>query len=186
MVAVREDYREYSPPRWVRPTVERLLSSLSEGHIGGLSTIVLTDSATADTRKVRRMRRNRAGIVSGRYHPRWAGDGAWIEIVVDRAVPACPQYLRCFQWARDLAIAGVLFHEVGHHLDATVGAAARGGEPAAEAWRSRLSTLHFAKRYGHLRHFRRAAPLLLRFVRIMARRRSRRLRSGRTGAGEGI
>jgi hypothetical protein len=153
MVSVREDYSGYSPPRWVRPTVERLLSSLSEGHICGLSAIVLTDSATADSRKVRRMRRNRAGIVLGRYHPYWAGHRAWIEIVVDRAVPTCPKYLGWFQWARDMTIAGVLFHEVGHHLDATVGAGARGGEPAAEAWKLRLSTLHFATRYRYLRHF---------------------------------
>ena len=48
---------------------------------------------------------------------------------------------------RDLALAGVLFHELGHHLDATVGAAARAGERAAEDWSVRLHRQYFRRRY---------------------------------------
>jgi hypothetical protein len=178
MIPIREDYDAYSPPRWVRPTVERLLACLSAGHVGGLSAVVLTDAATADARKTRRMRKNRRGVPLGRYHAAWSGEKAWVEIVVDRIVPTCPRHLVMFQWARDLTLAQVLFHEVGHHLDATVGAPARSGEPAAEAWRRRLTAVHFRRRYWY---FRPAVPLLRLFA-LFARHMARRER-GRAAAG---
>ena len=174
MVVVREDYRVYSAPRWVRPTVERLLASLSQHHTGDLAAVVLTDSAAADARKVRRMRKNRRGVLLGRYHHAWAGERAWIEIVVDRIVPTCPKYLAWLQWTRDAAFAHVLFHDVGHHLDATVGAHARSGEPAAEAWSTRLHALHFSKRYWYVRRTLPLLRLLLQARRAMAKWRRRR------------
>jgi hypothetical protein len=179
MVIIHEDYGAYSPPHWVRPTVERLLASLSAGHLGGLGAVVLTDAATADARKERRMRKNRRGVPLGRYHAAWSGEKAWIEIVVDRIVPTCRRYLVMFQWARDVTLSQGLFHEVGHLLDSTVGAPARSGEPAAEAWRKRLSLLHFRRRYWY---FRPAVPLLrlfALFARHMAHRERRRAAAGR-------
>jgi len=47
--------------------------------------------------------------------------------------------------------------EIGHHLDRTIGAQARGGEPAAEDWNKRLGRLYFPRRYWWVRPF--ARPL---------------------------
>jgi hypothetical protein len=80
-------------------------------------------------------------------------------------VPTCPRYVAWAQWARDFTLADVLFHEVGHHLDVTVGAPARSGEPAAQAWSKRLYRLHFRTRHPYLQ---RMLPILRRFARIMA------------------
>jgi hypothetical protein len=55
------------------------------------------------------------------------------------------------QVIRDLEVAEVLYHEVGHHLHMTVGSATRGGEEAAEYWRKRLTVIHFKRRYWYLR-----------------------------------
>ena len=175
MVDVHEDYTTYAPPRWARPTVERLLHSLDPSHMNGLTAIVLTDSKTADARKnSRRMRGNRRGVVIGRYHPASSASQAWIEIVVDRVVPDLPQHLAWLQFVRDFAIAGVLFHEIGHHLHATVGSAGRGGEESAEDWRLRLSAVHFNRRFWYLRPI---LPVLSRLARGVAKRvRDRRIR----------
>jgi hypothetical protein len=181
MVPVREQYADYSPPSWVTPTVERLLGSLSHGHVNGLEAIVLTDSRSTAERKRRRTRAQKHGLAMGMYHPAWAGNRLWIEIVVDRVVPVVPSHLKVFRWAREVAFAGVLFHEIGHHLHATVGSAARGGEASAEAWRLRLSAVHFMNRYWYLRP---VFPLLLRFSRIIARReRAQRLQGTAKRAG---
>src|SRR5437762_12971135 len=40
--------------------------------------------------------------------------------------------------------------EVGHHLDNTLGAAARNGEAAAESWNKRLMVSYFHKHYWYL------------------------------------
>jgi hypothetical protein len=58
-----------------------------------------------------------------------------------------------FRPLSDLILARVLFHELGHHLDATVGAAAPGGEAAAEDWSRRLGRGYIRRRYWWLRPF---------------------------------
>jgi hypothetical protein len=60
-----------------------------------------------------------------------------------------------------------------YHLEATIGAATRQGEAAAEDWRRRLSRIHFRQRY------RRLVPLLkfLKPVLLMVRRAMKRSRS---------
>ena len=54
---------------------------------------------------------------------------------------------------RDIAFAGTLFHEVGHHLDHTIGAPAPSGEAAAEAWNGRLMVFYFSYFRKHYWYF---------------------------------
>ena len=62
MVTVHEAYNEYTPPSWLRPTVERLLTSLNDQPIGNLGSVVLTNSAAIGDGKTQR--------VHGRKHER--------------------------------------------------------------------------------------------------------------------
>ena len=153
-IPVVEDYASYAPPAWVKPTIERLLGSLSDGHINGLGAIVLSDAARATKRKMRTARRNRHGIFIGRYHHAWKQDRAWIEIVVDLALDRVPARYADLQFVRDFALGTVLFHEIGHHLHYTIGSARRGGEPSADDWEVRLALVHFRKHYRHQRSLR--------------------------------
>jgi hypothetical protein len=66
----------------------------------------------------------------------------------------------------------VLFHELGHHLDATVGATARAGEGAAEEWRKRFTKAHFRKHYWYLRV--RPVLVLLHACLVLARKMAAR------------
>jgi hypothetical protein len=53
-----------------------------------------------------------------------------------------------------MVVGRVLFHEVGHHLDATLGSVGRTGEGSAHAWEARLSSrylwLGLIRFRGHL------------------------------------
>jgi len=169
MTTILEDYQTYTAPRWVRRTVERLVQSLAEEHLHGVSAIILTDSARIRVRKDgRRPRRNRSGVVVGRYHPR-SQEPAWIELIVDDIVLSMPKPFHRLQAARDAAFGRVLFHEVGHHLHLTVGSAGRGGESSADAWESRLSRMHMRKRYGYLRPVFPVIRIVVRVLRVAAR-----------------
>jgi hypothetical protein len=166
-------------PLWFRPTVERLMSALPEGYSSGLSSIVLTSTALAMVRKGKQARRNRGGTPLGRYHRAWNSEAAWIEIVVDQVVKQMPPPLHRLPIARDLTVARVLFHEIGHHLDATLGSVGRTGEHGAEAWESRLSRAYFRRRYTYLRPLLPVIRIVVRAARRGARRRthSREVRS---------
>jgi hypothetical protein len=172
VVAIRENYHTYVAPKWVTRTVERLLASIPEGHLSGLSSIVLTEAAAVE--RARQPRRNRGRQPLGRYHGAWRGEQAWIELVVDQIV-ADLRPLDKLQVARDLAFGRVLFHEVGHHLHDTRRGTGPTGEAGAESWRARLTRIHVARCYGYLRPL---APLLwaLRKV-VMGLSRSARRRT---------
>lgn len=86
----------------------------------------------------------------GTYHRPWKGEPAWIELVVDEIVKDLPRPLDRIGLVRDMTVGRVLFHEVGHHLDATVGSVGRTGEHGAEAWGRRLSRAYLRRRYWYL------------------------------------
>jgi hypothetical protein len=172
---IREDFEDYVPPRWFQPTVERLLDSLSSAHTHGLSAIVLTNATRADRRKrTRAARRRRHGVPAGRYHYAYRGERAWVELIVDRIVAGIPRPLRHVQLARDLIVGNTLYHELGHHLHETIGSAAQGWEPSAEAWRKRLAALHGRNRYRHMRPLARPVRAVARWL-AARRQRSRQL-----------
>jgi hypothetical protein len=170
-VLVVSDVKGYTEPHWFRPTVERLLSSLPDGYCLGLSSVVLTETVVTNARKRRRgPRKGRGGVALGRYHQAWNKDAAWIELVVDEIVKQLPKPLDKLKIARDVIVGRVLFHEIGHHLDATLGSMGRTGEHGAEAWEARLSRGHFRRRYGYLRPLVPVFGILAGVARRLARR----------------
>lgn len=150
MVAVREDFESYAPPSWVGTTVVRLLDSLLPEHVMGLSSIVLTESSKTANVKMHRKggRKYRPNQRLGFYRPAWRGEPPAIYLIVDNILGQERPWL---QFARDFTVAEVLFHEVGHHLNAKVGLLSRNEEGSAEAWRRRLWGVHCRKRYWFLR-----------------------------------
>jgi hypothetical protein len=162
LAEIVENYKNYAPPEFVRGSIERLLGSLSLEHVAGLESIVLTNSGAVGRGKTHRIRgrKYRRNTCGGFYHHATPRERAWIEIIVDTTVAPLPRALLLTSAVPDFLLAQTLYHEVGHHLDATVGSASRTGEAAAEDWRRRLTKIHMRRRYWYL------FPLLvvLRFV----------------------
>jgi hypothetical protein len=180
MALVQEAYRSYAPPKWVRPTVERLLAAVPAAHLSSVQAIVLTDAASVGAGKTRRIKSRKFDrrACRGFYHPKHPGSAASIHIVVDNVVATSAPFLLAFRPFREQLLADVLFHELGHHLDVTIGAAAPGGEAAAEDWSRRLTGAYFQRRYWWLRP---VAQVLLPLVawELSRRRRARSRRRSR-------
>ena len=60
--------------------------------------------------------------------------------------PLPPLLLRS-KFIADVFLAKTVFHEVGHHLDATIGSPSRTGEQAADSWSDILRRQYFRKQY---------------------------------------
>jgi hypothetical protein len=153
VIEIYESYKAYVPPHWVRPTIERLLDSVGPEHVGGLRPIVLTDSASIGRGKARRVagKRYERSACRGFYYQEWRGKPAWIQLVTDNIVAGYPKFLLRIQLLRDLLLAEVLYHEVGHHLQNRIGSNKRGDEGAAEYWSERFSKIHASRHYSYLR-----------------------------------
>jgi hypothetical protein len=167
VIPIYENFRDYTPPRGFRASVERLLESLPDGYLTGIESVVLTNSATASKGKTHRIggRKYRRAECLGTYHPARDGSAAWIELHVDRIMPLeLPWWVR-WSFFVDSIVGSTLYHEVGHHLDKTIGSRTRGGERAADAWSIDLKRKHFRKRFRVLLFLLNPfAPFIRRFV----------------------
>ena len=174
MLPVREDYQTFTPPRWAKRTVCELLESLSVEHVGGLSSIVLTESAQIRKGKTRRIAGRKYAMKEclGFYRGRWRGEPPAIFLIVDNIIETRPAWFWRLPLAGDAALGAVLFHEVGHHLSATVGSLAGGEEASAEEWKRRLSRIHIRRKYWYLRPIRKPLRFLLVALRALMRSRS--------------
>jgi hypothetical protein len=157
MIPVYENYKGYQPPRHVHGTVVKLLSKVPQQYLSGLQSVVLTNSDAVGRGKTHRVagRKHRVRECLGFYHPKRAHEPPWIELLVDNIIigswlAILPRWMLRVPVVRNMAFADTLFHEVGHHLEHTIGAPARRGEAAAEAWRKRLSRAYFRKSYWYL------------------------------------
>lgn len=149
MVSIKEDFSAYVAPPWVASTVLRLVQSIPPTHLIGLASVVLTESATTVKVKMRRRagRKYSPKDRLGFYRPAW-GEGALIYLIVDNIL--AHEGDAWLQAKRDAMSADVLFHEVGHHLNAKMGLIARDEEASAEAWSLKLWRLHIRRRYSFL------------------------------------
>ena len=151
-VPLYEQYESLTPTFPVARVVSRLLSSVPVEYLRGLQSIVLTDSTRASAKKLR---------VSGRtirekhclafYHVATPKRSAWIELFVDNIVAEWPSWAIRLSLLRDVVLAKTLFHEIGHHIEASVrGRRPDDAERYAEIWVKKLSRGYFRKRYWYL------------------------------------
>ena len=149
---IHENYKDYRPPWDARSTIEKLLSVLPTHYLSGLQSVVLTNAASIGRGKTQRIQGKKYLRQSclGFYHHKRKGEQPWIEIVVDNIISGIPRALMRVPPLRNIVLADTLFHEIGHHLDNTIGAPARSGEAAAEAWQRRLLRSYFRKQYWYL------------------------------------
>ena len=143
MIPVVDGYKDYLPPRGVRRTIEKLLCSLPKHYISGLESVVLTNAGAVGRGKTTRYgdRKYNLRDCRGFYYGQPANGKPWIEIIVDNIIPDWPQWVLRVPLIREVLFAPILFHEVGHHLNATIGSIGRGEESAAEEWCERLGRL---------------------------------------------
>ena len=153
-IEVRDFYNNYTPPRYVLRLVARLLSSVPAKYTKGLDCIVLTNQSGAPRRdrvgklKSRKRRQNQKGVF-GLYHPFRPGKPPWIELYVDNIV-ADISYHPLVPMGRTACFGKVLFHEIGHHVHATVMPEFREKEDVADDWGRKLMRNYIRNRYRYM------------------------------------
>jgi hypothetical protein len=152
MVDVVEGYRAYEPTCDVRSIVGELLASTPPAYLTGLHTVVLTNAAalTGSRKKAwtwRRGKKTRHLDAAGLYHPATRTDAPWIELFVDRTVGNVPRWAFRVPVVRSVIFGRTLFHELGHHIHASVHPEHRDPEDVAETWGRRLAWHHMRRRH---------------------------------------
>ena len=153
-IAIREFYNDYRPPKYAIRTVRKLIRTVPEKYLQGLDCVVLTNQSGMPRKhrlgKVTSRKRSypRSNVI-GLYHPAHNGEKAWIELFVDKLEHGIYRYW-WIPLLREMAFGGVLFHEIGHHIDYTVRPEFREKEDVADDWGKRLFKSFFRKEYRYL------------------------------------
>ncbi len=117
---VVESYGSYDPPKEAAKLVVSLLDTVPKSLYVGLAQVCLTDASVLSRAKRRRKttQKSRVGETLAVYWPSSIRESARIEIFVDKVLDQLPPTLRRVEFIRELVIADVLFHELGHHVQA--------------------------------------------------------------------
>lgn len=154
MVPIVENYRNYTPPKYLRRAVERMVTSLPASCQSGLKAVVLSNSAQIERGKTERIRGRRylRSRCLGRYHLKYRGEPPWIELIVDNIIrdadrTGCMGLFLHISFVQDLWLGEALFRQFGHHLEHTADNSARAGDAAVETWKERLQIQYTRKQY---------------------------------------
>ena len=151
-VEIIESYRDWTPPVEVRRIVVGLLRSVSEKHLAGLGSIILTSSKESNRsfrrKKVKHRGRKRNSVnATGSYQPAWPGNAAFVRLYVDNILAQYPPWAWRISFIPELLFADTLFHEIGHHVHLTKVREFRQREGVADDWSHHLTRQYFGKRY---------------------------------------
>lgn len=154
-ISIKEAYRDYEPPVDAATIVRQLLTSVPDQHLRGLDCIVLTNLSGQPRRHrlgktTSRGRRVAQSRTAGLYHPRWTGQPLWIELYLDQIFCSYPRRALRIPLIRNLAIADVLYHELGHHVHLFIRPEYREKEDVADEWKKKFTTILIRRRYWYL------------------------------------
>lgn len=150
-------FSEYEPPFNVVAMLQRLIDSVPDKYLLGLTEVVLTNAGglSRDRRRSVTKARGRKVRISGArglYHPASHRRGAWVEIFVDNILNRWEgKWLGRSKWMRENELSDVLFHEIGHHIHFTVRPEYREKEDVADVWKVRLQRNYIQRRYRLIR-----------------------------------
>ena len=154
-VRIIEEYHDWEPAVRVTPTVRRLLATIPVQYLRGLGHVVLTNFSgqnRARRRSATKARKRKVPLAGcgGLYHEVWKSQPAWIEIFVDNLPSREHRFAWRFPPLRDLAVARILYHELGHHLHVTRSLEFKEAEDVAESWQRQLTNLYFSQRHSFM------------------------------------
>lgn len=148
-VKIIEQYLEYSPPVQVSGSVQLLMRHVPLEHLKGVRIVVLTNSAKLLQSNKGKYdfygKRLRLAELRGFYVE------GQIYLVMDRILDHYPEPFLWVPMFRTLAIADILYHEIGHHIHRLETPGYRENhEATADEWRDELILEFFKQHYWYL------------------------------------
>jgi len=147
-------YQNYKPPFNSEKVIRNMLAVVPANYLWGLHSIVLTN-VQALSRKSREQKgagRRRVPLSKalGYYTQAWKGEPARVTLLIDNLQKQWGRAWLRFGFIRDLILAEVLFHEIGHHIHRLHIPEFEGPENVAEKWSKKLRTKYVRVHYWYL------------------------------------
>ncbi len=167
-----EVYRDYVPPKSVRPIIDDLLKAVPPRYLVGLQTLILTNQAAQPRKRQRQKiwgRSHKIKLVQARgyYSGATRTSRASITLHIDNILKGTsPRDLK-IPFLRYFSLGTVLYHEIGHHIHTEHNPIYEGKENVAEDWSDRLLQGFIQAHYWYLRPVMKVAVLFVKLGRLV-------------------
>jgi hypothetical protein len=164
-----ENYRDFEPPRQVRPLIEDLLNAVPSQYLLGLKTILLTNQKALSRDQRRQKVSGRKGKYNlaearGAYYQATRSSPAYVLLLVDNILSAWPSWMLRVPYLRHMMLSEVLYHEIGHHIHAVHQPVHDGKENVAEDWKRILKRVFRREHFWYLRPLAYPGGKMLRLI----------------------
>lgn len=147
-------FQNYTPPFDAEKAVRRLLRIVAANFLWGLHTIVLTNvgALSHNEREQKGLGRRRAPLREGLgYYTRaWKGQPARITLLLDNVEKRWGRSWLRFGFVRDVVLADLFYHELGHHIHRLHVPEYEGRENVADKWSKKLWGKFLRHEYWYL------------------------------------
>jgi hypothetical protein len=147
-------YQNYKPPFDSEKVIRAMLAIVPTRYLWGLHSIVLTNvQALPHESRIRKgagRRRIPLGKALGYYTQAWKGEPARVTVLIDNLEKRWGRAWLRFGFIRDIVVAEVLYHEIGHHIHRLHIPEFEGPENVAEKWSKKLRGKFLRVHYWYL------------------------------------
>lgn len=153
-------------PGDLRSQIEAALEVVPAHNLAGLGLILLRKSTDLGIRKSKqRIKTSRRGVgrseLLGYYQHGAKNRPAQIDLLVDNILDGWPRWVLFSSFVRETQVLPVLYHEIGHHIHATVSIPGN-REKIADRFSKKFTSAYFKRRYRSWRWLLIAIRSLLR------------------------
>jgi hypothetical protein len=147
-------YQNYKPPFDSEKVICNMLSVVPANYLRGLHSVVLTNvQALPHKSRVRKgsgRRRVPLSEALGYYTQAWKGEPTRVTLLIDNLEKRWGRAWLRFGIIRDIIVAEVLYHELGHHIHRLHIPEFEGSENVAEKWSKKLRVKFLRVHYWYL------------------------------------
>jgi hypothetical protein len=147
-------FQNYTPPFDAERVIRNLLRIVPPNYLWGLHSIVLTNvqalSREARERKAKGRKRAPLKDCFGYYTRSWKGEPARITLLIDNLEKHWGRNWLRFGLTRDVRLAELFYHELGHHIHRVHRPEYEGRENVAEKWSKKLWAKFCRRQYWYL------------------------------------
>ena len=133
-----------------RKSLVRLIQVSDAKYLAGLKRVVLVEASELVARERKRHTSRPGRSLLGSYRAGTSTATASIELYVDAIFNGRPEWTWRMGFLRELFLARVFYHELGHHIVRSIEPVSGDKELHAERWRKELTRVAFRRRYGVL------------------------------------
>jgi len=147
-------FQNYTPPFNAKKVIGNMLRVVPPQYLWGLHSVILTNVQALSRKERDRRALSQTKLALGKslgyYTQSWKGEPAQVTLLIDNLEKSWGRGWLRFGIIRDVPLAGLLYHEIGHHIHRVHAPKYEDREEVADKWSDKLCGKYLHRQYWYL------------------------------------